>query len=147
MTSTWPGEPGGARRARRPCGSPPAAVPIRNGRRGRLIAYSVRGALIVIAPDGSGRRVVVSPSPEYPLLAHPIWSRDSRTIYYKAYDTQLHKSIWAVPATGGQPRLLVAFDDPARRSLRREFATDGQRFYFTIASDESDIWTLELISK
>ena len=143
-----------ARRARR--GSPwQAAVRLTTGGSsdpkwspdGRLIAYSVRGALIVITPDGSGRRVVVSPSPEYPLLAYPIWSRDSRTIYYKAYDTQLHKSIWAVPATGGQPRLLVAFDDPARRSLRREFATDGQRFYFTIASDESDIWTLELISK
>ena len=34
-----------------------------------------------------------------------------------------------------------------RRSLRREFATDGQRFYFTIASDESDLWAMELISK
>ena len=39
------------------------------------------------------------------------------------------------------------FDDPTRRSLRREFATDGRRFYFTIANDESDLWTMELISK
>jgi hypothetical protein len=38
----------------------------------------------------------------------------------------------------------VGFDDPSRRSLRREFATDGQRFYFTVARDESDIWTMEI---
>jgi hypothetical protein len=48
---------------------------------------------------------------------------------------------------GGSPRLLVRFDNPSRRSLRREFATDGRRFYFTIARDESDIWALELLKK
>ena len=52
-----------------------------------------------------------------------------------------------MPVDGGKPQLLVTFDDPNRRSLRREFATDGQRFYFTIASDESDLWAMELISK
>jgi hypothetical protein len=52
-----------------------------------------------------------------------------------------------VPVTGGSARLLVRFDDPSRRSLRREFATDGQKFYFTVARDESDIWTMELLTK
>ena len=69
------------------------------------------------------------------------------TIYYKAYDRDRHSSIWSVPATGGTPRLLVRFDDPSRRSPRREFATDGQRFYFTVARDESDIWVMELLKK
>ena len=49
-----------------------------------------------------------------------------------------------MPATGGSPRLLMRFDDPARPSLRREFATDGARFYFTIAQDESDVWVVEI---
>jgi hypothetical protein len=53
----------------------------------------------------------------------------------------------AVPVDGGPSQLLVTFDDPARRSLRREFATDGRRFYFTIADDESDLWAMQLISK
>jgi len=114
---------------------------------GRLIAYCVRGNLNVIAPDGTGQRVVVRDSPGQPRPSYPIWSRDSRTIYYKAYDAQLQTSIWSVPVDGGKPQLLVTFDDPNRRSLRREFATDGQRFYFTIASDESDLWAMELISK
>ena len=47
----------------------------------------------------------------------------------------------------GSRRLLVRFDDPSRRSLRREFATDGQRFYFTVARDESDVWAMELLKK
>ena len=116
---------------------------------GRLIAYCVQGQLRVIAPDGTHQRTLVSAAsaPGAPTPAYAIWSRDSRTIYYKAYDDRLQTSIWSVAADGGQPRLLVRFDDPSRRSLRREFASDGQRFYFTIASDESDISAIELISK
>ena len=114
---------------------------------GRLIAYCVRGELRVIAPDGTGQRVIVPASEGRPEPFYPIWSRDSQTIYYKAYDAALATSIWEVPVTGGPPRLLVTFDDPSRRSLRREFATDGKRFYFTIANDESDLWTLQLLAK
>lgn len=116
---------------------------------GRLIAYCVQGQLRVIAPDGTGQRLVVSTAnaAEMPVPSYPIWSSDSQTIYYKAYDAQLQTSIWAVSADGGKPRLLVTFDDPSRRSLRREFATDGRRFYFTIASNDSDLWAMELIVK
>ena len=112
---------------------------------GRLIAYCVNGQLRVVSPDGSGQRVLVDArggtglEPQY-----PVWSLDSQTVYYKAYDSDRHSTIWSVPAAGGTPRLLVRFDDPSRRSLRREFATDGRRFYFTIARDESDLWAMEL---
>ena len=115
---------------------------------GRLIAY-VRDGLWVVAPNGSGDRLLVpgrtgtggiAPASAY-------WSADSRTIYYKAYDEQERSSIWAVPAAGGTPRLLIRFDDPARPSTRREFATDGKRLYFTIAEPESDIWLMELATR
>ena len=76
--------------------------------------------------------------------AYPVWSPDSQTIYYKAYDRDRHSTIWSVPSAGGTPRLLVRFDDPSRRSLRRELATDGKRFYFSVARDEADIWAMEL---
>ena len=116
---------------------------------GRLIAYCVAGQLRVIKPDGTGEQVVVDvrAGDDQPEPAYPVWSRDSQTIYYKAYDRDRHSSIWSVPVTGGKPRLLVRFDDPSRRSLRREFATDGQRFYFTVARDESDLWAMELLKK
>jgi Tol biopolymer transport system component len=114
---------------------------------GRLIAYCVRGELRLITPDGTRKRIVVPDVAGQPRPSYPIWSEDSRTIYYKAYDAQLQTSIWSVSADGGQPKLLVSFDDPTRRSLRREFATDGRRFYFTIANDESDLSAVELMSK
>jgi hypothetical protein len=43
--------------------------------------------------------------------------------------------------------LLIRFDDPARPSSRREFATDGTRLCFTIAEHESDIWVMELLPR
>jgi hypothetical protein len=33
-----------------------------------------------------------------------------------------------------------------RPSFRPEFATDGERFYFTIGTKESDIWVMDLHS-
>jgi hypothetical protein len=42
----------------------------------------------------------------------------------------LQTGIWAVPVEGVPPRLLVTFDDPTRRSLRREFVTDGPPVLF-----------------
>ena len=73
------------------------------------------------------------------------WSRDGRTIHFKASDRAGRGSIWALPATGGRPRLLVRFDDPERPSYRSPgWATDGRRFYFTINDRQSDIYVAEL---
>ena len=57
-------------------------------------------------------------------------------------DGQGHASLWSVPAGGGEPKLLVRFDDAARPSPRAEFAVDGRRFYFTLSERESDIWRM-----
>jgi Tol biopolymer transport system component len=112
---------------------------------GSLIAFTAGGQLRVIAPDGTGERVVVPSAPDRPEPAYPVWSKDGRFIYYKAYDRDRNSTIWSAPVAGGPARLLVRFDDPSRRSLRREFATDGVRFYFTVARYESDIWTMEIL--
>jgi Tol biopolymer transport system component len=113
---------------------------------GRQIAFTRRGELRIISADGRDDRVLVAhrPTSGQPLPQYAIWSRDGGTIYFKAADEENKASIWAVPAAGGTPRLLVRFDDPSRPSLRREFASDGVRFYFTIAQDESDIWVAEV---
>ena len=145
VTRARPGAPWGAPRQLTKHGSSdPKMSPD-----GRLIAFCVAGQLRVINPDGTGEQVIVDvrAGDDQPEPAYPVWSRDNQTIYYKAYDRDRHSSIWSVPVTGGKPRLLVRFDDPSRRSLRREFATDGQRFYFTVARDESDVWAMELLKK
>lgn len=117
-------------------------------RRG-FIAFCTQGQLRTIAPDGTSERVLVTPRGETDIseAAYPVWSRDSRTIYFKAYDSKRQSSIWAISVDGGTPQLLVRFDDPAHRSLRREFATDGKRFFFTISGEESDLWAMELTWK
>ena len=76
--------------------------------------------------------------------ANVAWSEDGRTIYYKVQQPNGSSSISSVPASGGEPQALVHFDDPARPSMRREFAYHGERFYFTLTEYESDIWMMEL---
>lgn len=113
---------------------------------GRLIAFCADDELRVIAPDGSGERVLVSgkrdPNQLDPL--YPVWSRDSRTIYYKVYPRAQPPAIWSMTLDGSEPRLVMRFDDPSHRVLRREFATDGKRLYFIVTRDESDIWMMNL---
>jgi TolB protein len=116
---------------------------------GRLIAFCADYELRVIAPDGSGERVVVDGRKGAERLepSYPIWSRDSRTIYYRTYDPAGRSAIWSAALDGTPPRPLVRFDDPSRRSLRREFATDGQRFFFVVARDQADIWIMEIANR
>jgi TolB protein len=112
---------------------------------GRWVAYVWGGALHVVSPDGTGKRVLVPPADPAarPAPAMPAWSRDSRSLFYMAYDDLRRGSIWRVPVTGGKPTLLVRFDDPTRPSLRRDLATDGTRLYFPIAQPASDIYLME----
>ncbi len=114
---------------------------------GRLIAYNYAGSLRIISPEGGDPTVLVrsqdpatTPTPEF-----ADWSPDGRTVYYKAYDAEGRSSIWSVQVAGWTPKLLVRFDDPSRPSNRDEFATDGQRFFFTIGEHQSDIWLMELL--
>jgi len=113
---------------------------------GRFIAYISGVSLRVISAEGGEPRTLVDsqdpavlPSPSF-----PAWSKDSRTVYYVAYDTERHANFWSVPVSGGKPKLLVKFDDLSRQSSRVEFASDGERFYFTLAKYESDIWVADL---
>jgi eukaryotic-like serine/threonine-protein kinase len=113
---------------------------------GRWIAYIRQGDVRLISPDGTNDHVLLArrSADGQALPQYAIWSSDSQIVYVKAVTDDRRATIWSIPVTGGTPRLLMRFDDPSRPSLRREFATDGQRFYFTIAQDESDIWVMEL---
>jgi len=120
--------------------------------RGEYARWSPAGdEIAAIAPDGlrvgpaSGgpsRLLVSHPAPGYgPYLA--TWAPDARTIYYLYHDVS-GWSIRSIPASGGPSRLLVTFDDAERQPGRYAFKTDGQRFYFTLGSRESDVWVGEL---
>jgi Tol biopolymer transport system component/tRNA A-37 threonylcarbamoyl transferase component Bud32 len=113
---------------------------------GRWVVYiNSQGLWTIPAAGGEPRMLVETKDPAVlPGPRFPAWSKDSQTIYYMAYDAEHHASFWSVPISGGEPKLLVKFDDPMKQSSRAEFATDGERFYFTLAEYESDIWVAEL---
>jgi TolB protein len=112
---------------------------------GRTIAFArPDGIWTVAAGGGAPRPVLRIDRAQEASLGYVEWSADGRTLFFKWIDDQGLASFRAVPAAGGPPRVLVQLHDPRRRSPRPEFATDGRRFYFTIAERESDVWTMEL---
>jgi Tol biopolymer transport system component len=113
---------------------------------GRSIAFvaPADGRIGVVPADSGTQRDVYLPSPGDPLAELAVYSPTGRTLYFKSHDARGRGSFWSIPVTGGRPRLLVRFDDPARASNRFEFASDGKRFYFTVEDRQSDVWVAEV---
>jgi hypothetical protein len=74
---------------------------------------------------------------------YPQWSSDGRTLYYLGLDS-VSTSVYAVPASGGRPRIVMRFDDPARPWHRYGFEVFRDQFYFTIGERQSHVWVAEL---
>ena len=113
---------------------------------GQEIVYLESETVRVISAEGGEPRVMTElfDDPGVPRPWAVAWSPDGSLIYYKAFDSLRRSSFWSLPATGGEPQLLVSFDDLAFQSLRNEFATDGTKFFFTVGSHESDLWEINL---
>ncbi|HEX2780154.1 MAG TPA: protein kinase [Gemmatimonadaceae bacterium] len=116
---------------------------------GRTIAYvsPADGHIGVVSADSGAPREVYVPDSGGPSAELAIFSADGREVYFKSHDPRGRASFWSIPASGGRPRLLARFDDPARASNRFEFASDGRRFYFTVEARESDIWVAEVVRR
>jgi serine/threonine-protein kinase len=110
---------------------------------GRAIAFiTADNSLAVVPPDGGPVRIVVraGASPDAPLPDRAIWSPDSRLLYFHADRRDGTSAIWAVPASGGAPRPVVVFDDPAlQMSSVVRFGTDGSRFYVRLIRQQSTL--------
>ncbi|MGH7516242.1 MAG: hypothetical protein ACREOC_02050, partial [Gemmatimonadales bacterium] len=112
---------------------------------GRQIAFKDDEGIWIVSPEGGDPKPLARyGTPDEPKAEVLQWSRDGRTLFYKAFDPSGRSVIAAVPAAGGAVREVVRFDDPLRQSTRPEFATDGQRFFFTIATRVSDVWEMTL---
>jgi Tol biopolymer transport system component len=117
---------------------------------GKLIAFygtSDHGAsdLRVRAPGAGPSRVLVPG-----ILGTPFylgWSADSRTVFYEATDPQRHRAIWAAPVSGGTPRPVLWFDDPAKQATRFTFDVNGGWFYLTLGDRQADISVVELVAR
>jgi eukaryotic-like serine/threonine-protein kinase len=113
---------------------------------GHWIAYSdafLGGSLFMINPDSGAHRTVLDPAKSGMNAEYPVWSADSRTLYFKSHDAKGNAEFWSMPINGGAPTQLAHFDDPDRPSYRPEWSIGHGRLYFTIADLQSDVWVMQ----
>lgn len=78
------------------------------------------------------------------IALNPEFGSRPDVVYVHVIERDGRHAIYEIPIRGGAPRSVLRFDDPARQPRRTEFATDGRRLFFTITTDESDIWVMDL---
>ena len=113
---------------------------------GRFLAAisGIRG-VILVAADGSGERVLITPRVEHGTVMSSTWGPDAGLVYYlTVHPREVLWQYWAVPVSGGAPRLVLAFDPAAKQLGGITFTTDGHRIFYTVSSDESDVWTMDV---
>jgi serine/threonine protein kinase len=110
------------------------------------IAFISNDSLKVISLDDRKTTTLVErqPAEDFSIPRSPEWSRDGKTIFYFAQDGLGQGSIWAIPRAGGKPELKVIFDRPNLRFGLPGFSSVKHTLYFTLRSDESDVWIMDL---
>jgi Tol biopolymer transport system component len=115
---------------------------------GNQLAYIAPGQIRLMGPGPDGEatsRVLYDFSDTTVTTPRAVairWNPRRPVLYMKTFDARANAAIWSLDVAGGPPRLLVRFDEPHRQTRRPEFATDGVRFYFTLAQSESDVWVI-----
>jgi Tol biopolymer transport system component/tRNA A-37 threonylcarbamoyl transferase component Bud32 len=111
---------------------------------GRTLAFPRDHTIELIPIDGGAPRVIYAAAASDPVPRSLALSDDGRTLYFKSADAEGRSTIWSLPLTGGKPQLLVRFTDPARPSIRPDFAAGAGRFFFTLEDRQADIWVAEI---
>lgn len=87
-------------------------------------------AVFIVRADGTDVRQL---TPFDTLVEHPRWSPDGETIVYNLqYTDDLddpRNGIWVVPASGGEPKMLLA-STPERHVIKPDYSPDGARIAF-----------------
>jgi serine/threonine-protein kinase len=122
-----------------------------------LAATGVQGrarALVVVPSDPPGAEshaVLAVRDPAADLapasFAGGAWSADGRTIYFAGRDPRDGSvAVWRLPAASGTPQPVVRFDDPIHRWQQTTgLRVLGERFYFNLGDQQSDLWMAEIV--
>ncbi len=113
---------------------------------GKSILFMKTGtSALAIVPVASGsERVVHTPAADEG-KQRAVFSPDGATIFTKRHDLDGQASFWAIPVSGGPPRMLVRLTDPNHPSNREEFATDGKRLFYSVEERQSNVWVADVI--
>jgi hypothetical protein len=101
----------------------------------------------VINADGTGARVLFDGHSAGLVTPQVAFGKRADLLYFHGVDREGRHAFYEIPTRGGTPRLVMRADDPSRQPRRPEFDTDGERLFFTVATDESDVWLMELRRK
>jgi hypothetical protein len=80
-------------------------------------------------------------------LRWPDWSSDGQLIYFRAISVDGVEGVYQIAAGGGEPRLLIRFNDPAMSVFGGAVLAGNGMFYFAVAEIESDIYVMDLVQK
>ena len=75
-------------------------------------------------------------------------SPDGTTLYLGAARGS-EAGIWALPLSGGEPRLIVTFEDPALlvQTYPGTINVTRDQLYLTVGEFESDVWVMDLVRR
>jgi hypothetical protein len=76
-------------------------------------------------------------------IRRPRSSWDGSTIYFYGVHEDASEGIWAMPAQGGEPNLVIVNDDAETRGLV-QLSVDPDHLYVTVEEHESDIWVMDV---
>jgi serine/threonine-protein kinase len=113
---------------------------------GHWIAFSdPAGRIRVIRAEGGPSRVVATPEQANgQVLKRPQWMPYEPTLLFRAERAGGQGGIWRVGIDGSAPAELIRLDDPKRPVFRDDFATDGERVYFTTSLFDGAMWLLRV---
>jgi eukaryotic-like serine/threonine-protein kinase len=116
---------------------------------GKTIAYvSLNDTTVhVVSADGPRALRLFDGHPLGLTTPQVAFGRRADVLYVHAIDRESHHAFYELPLRGGTPRLVLRFSDLGKQPRRAEFDTNGRRLFFTVATDESDVWMLELHRK
>jgi TolB protein len=127
-------------------------IALTSGNLGYLFRLNVAPSSIWIVDVERGEAVRVTEGTHVDFS--PVWTPDGKSILFVSnrgggrdiYRIPLDPTsgISSVSLSGGEPKPLVRFDDPARPPYGDLWTTDGERFYFSLVEFEADVWVMEL---
>ena len=72
-----------------------------------------------------------------------IWSADGQSLYFQGVMGDGSSDLYGVPVGGGEPRVVVQFDDPSK-IVQFQLSLSGETIYLTLSEQESDIYVMDL---
>jgi hypothetical protein len=111
--------------------------------RPELVFLDPETSVVKISEDGTEDVLLSLPTEDIARVVTARWSVDGSVVFLLGDDDVGLRSLWSIPATGGEPRRVVHFDDPTLQP-HYYFSVDRNNFYFALREDEADIWTMDL---